>query len=287
MGGCGSKSSASTTQVKVKEPETLLNKYAAQAEILKAQIPDPKPLTDLLSDIIFVKDFRKTNKDILRLIRRVSIYNRETDQTIKLDKQKLPDILDGKPEKQGVYLVLILMKELISFFEGDAAEDLIAKLDDCFQQWKLDTVLNEEEKQEEDEFTVLKLVELVGGDKTKTVLGLRCIDQSIAISGHMHIKSKVAPDFTKDMPGTEGWQVLFTLADYVQVKHTRREKNAMPPKSNDWSVEYSVHMTFDLNMSEITRSSLRITDLYLAEQMDPEYKVYLEERFNKGDLVVT
>lgn len=287
------------------------------ANLMFSKIPKPKNLTMMLNEIVYVKPFSEVNKDILRLIRRVSISKKKTnhqtqtreEEIIRLSVIDLPKEVK-ETEKETVYLTMILMQNLVQFFEPkEKAKKSIKSMEDIYQTWVRQTRSSataaasadgEELREEvvdgggagdmefEDYFTVLNLVEAIGGDRSETALGLRCIHQSVAISGHMHIKSTVCPFMTKDVRGETGWQVVLTLAEYVQVKHTRREGSveSSSDRRNHWEMEYDVHLTFDKNMSEITRTKLTITDLELSDTMDGELSKYLKEKLSDGDLVV-
>lgn len=66
---------------------------------------------------------------------------------------------------------------------------------------------------------------------------------------------------TKDIKSEDGWQVLITLADFIQVKHARREQSIdeRGDVKNHWEFDWDVTMTFDNEMSELNDSRLTIT----------------------------
>lgn len=284
--------------------------HKTMAEMIISKMPAPPDLTSMLNTIVYVQPFSEVNKDILRLIRRVSVLQRtpgEEDRLIVPANEELPAAVVNS-EKEGVYIVMLLMNTLLTFFEEEqVAEDLMGKMNDLYMSWLKSTAqqegpeernegeegnegeeVQEEQEEIEDKFTVLDLIDAIGGDKTRTALAVRCIHQSVAICGHTHIKYNVCPFMTKDVRGNSGWQVVITLAEYVQVKHTRRESSIESPRDsrNHWEMQFDVHMTFDRNMTEITATKLTVTDLFLSETMDEKLADYLEEKYNKGNLVV-
>ena len=199
-----------------------------------------------------------------------------------LKDENIPNIIKQHPERnhyEKVFLVMALLKLMTKHFEEDveAKEEGFDKLlKDCENDPK--------------SFTVEKVVEIIGGDESKEARVLRCLDQAIAISGHLHIKDKVCPFLTKDVSSADGWKVLVTLEKdgFVQVCHTRREESIdlSPSKTDFWEIEYQVYMTFDELMEQVTPTKLLVTGFKVGDNINEDLAKYLTQRFNNGKLLV-
>mmetsp|Transcript_9266 Transcript_9266/g.27185 ORF Transcript_9266/g.27185 Transcript_9266/m.27185 type:complete len:110 (-) Transcript_9266:1089-1418(-) len=91
----------------------------------------------------------------------------------------------------------------------------------------------------------------------------------------------------KDIRDSHGWRFIINLTDICQVCHVRREQSMdLWGKDEDhFEVEWEVRITFRREGFMPTATTLRITDLQMAETMSPEVEASLRTTI-VGDLIV-
>lgn len=260
-----------------------LGKPSDMAEALLLKMPPVGDFHKTLNSTVYEKSFEEANKDVLRLIRRVTIVKKNKgfdEQVINFNEGtqdiEIPDDIRNDGNLERVYLFMKFLSLLLEYFETDEiAQNLNNKMNNIFQD-------------DRQNFTVLNLIEAIGGQSSRAALVAKCLGQSVAISGHLQIKSRVCAIPTKDVAGDNGWRIRVTLAEYVQIKHSRREVGAKVPgiSTCEWEMEYDVHLTFDKNMTEITAANLSITDLVIPDEAEQDLKEYLGKKFGYGSLVI-
>lgn len=251
-----------------------------KAEEIAAMFPVSPIFADKLNEVVYQSPITEVDKDALRLIRRVSLEKKKNGQVeekiVFSDIDGLvPEEMRGEVQKESGYLFLVFLEHLLDHFEAeDIATEYKSKMHEVFNNSNF--------------ISVTQLLEAIGGDQTRTALVVRCLNQAVAITGHTHIKCNVCGLPTKDLPGERGWRINVVLAEYVQVTHTRREVNVdMFERGKDqWQLEFDVRLTFEKQMSEMTNSSLVITDLQIINIIGEDFENYLKEKFGAGDLVI-
>eukprot|EP01003_Olkasia_polycarbonata_P003923 NODE_279_length_1052_cov_83.477567_g237_i0.p1 GENE.NODE_279_length_1052_cov_83.477567_g237_i0~~NODE_279_length_1052_cov_83.477567_g237_i0.p1 ORF type:complete len:298 (-),score=44.61 NODE_279_length_1052_cov_83.477567_g237_i0:24-917(-) len=248
----------------------------AKAELMLKKMPKVGDFPTAMNQIVYKSPIDQAAKDVLRLIRRVtlvkqSITKKESDINFSKDDVLPENLHTEESSTQSLYLFMVFVGHLLDHFEQDTGKETKQKLDELFKAGDL---------------KVADILSLIGAE-SKTGVAIKCLNQAVVITGHTHIKCNVCPLPTRDLPGDQGWQILVTLNDYIQVKHTKREQNVQFPGDKDsWEVQFDVSLTFDRQMKEITNSSLAVTSLNVEDVKDQDFKEYLEEKFGNGDLLI-
>lgn len=250
-----------------------------QAEAFSSRMPKGPDFNTKLNDIVYKASIDEVDKDALRLIRRITLERKSKGQLedkisfSEVDKL-VPEEVKGDTSRESIYLFILFLNQLLEYFEEPSiANTLRDKIMDEFNNNAA--------------VSVASLIETIGGDQTRTALLVKCLNQSVAITGHTHIKCNVCGLPTKDFPGERGWRITVTLAEYVQVKHTRRETNVdILRAGDDWEIEFDVAITFDSQMKEITNTKLVLTELEFIQVTGDDFKAYLTEKFGTGNLVI-
>jgi len=120
---------------------------------------------------------------------------------------------------------------------------------------------------------------------------LKLIHQNIIYIGTYELKTKVPflmTYMTKDVRGAEGWRINVFSKDTVSVTHTKREESlATAPKDQQFYLEWQLHITLNKELTEITHSSLKITDLQFKEGINPQFKQEIKRHLCSGNLYVS
>lgn len=275
------RSSGNTKADVVKVEKSKTRKEIDQAEIMLKSIMAPtKTFEEALTGIVFEKSFDEAEKDVLRLIRKLVVEkktkgNIEKRISFKEAEELVPEeVRNDKSDNQlreSCYLLMIFLQMLVDHFEEETiATEYKAKMLDLFNE----TTSN---------LTVDKFISIVGGVTSRSALVIKCLVQSVAITGHTHLFLNVCPLRVTDMSNhPRGWMVNVTLAESIQVTHVRRERGG----NKLWQREFTVTMTFDREMTEIVQSQLAIIDLTFEEELEDEMKEYLNEKFGNGNIVI-
>mmetsp|Transcript_6120 Transcript_6120/g.7037 ORF Transcript_6120/g.7037 Transcript_6120/m.7037 type:complete len:316 (+) Transcript_6120:392-1339(+) len=233
---------------------------------------------------IFDRDITSlpTAKDLGRLISRVQLVKRLQGQgeTVHIPSRMPSTVnLEGS-ESAEVSGIVNMINILLNYFEEEAvASSLIEKLKNMV----------EEKSGEQTARLVQEMIMLIGPE-SRTAAVLKCINQSIVLQGTYEMKNTLTRTVqTKDVRTEDGWQIAITLAEFVQVKHTRKEhcsELAKHEPHNCWDIEWEVRLTFDRDMDDLTAAQLRITNLHLGNDMDSDTAEDIRLLFGNGKLIV-
>eukprot|EP00511_Aplanochytrium_stocchinoi_P000203 CAMPEP_0204823018 /NCGR_PEP_ID=MMETSP1346-20131115/1187_1 /ASSEMBLY_ACC=CAM_ASM_000771 /TAXON_ID=215587 /ORGANISM="Aplanochytrium stocchinoi, Strain GSBS06" /LENGTH=305 /DNA_ID=CAMNT_0051949541 /DNA_START=473 /DNA_END=1390 /DNA_ORIENTATION=- len=222
-----------------------------------------------------------TYKDLGRLISRLSLLLRipgQGDVVLNpIKSERTAGLSGGEAE---IVAIVSLLSTLLKFFEEKhIAESFVRQLKEVRERYG----------EVENRHLVKEMVALIGTD-SRSARVLKCINQSIVLQGTFEMKSTLTKTVTtKDVREEDGWLIVVTLAEFVQVKHTRKEHCTYATRNephNRWDIEWEVRLTFDRNMEDLTAAQLRITNLHLGDAMDEEVAEHVRMTFGNGKLIV-
>ena len=188
------------------------------------------------------------NTDVPRLIRRVTMIGRDREILFSAKAENV-----GKGNIPTATLIVLMVKKLAEILESDEKADSIAQ--------ESDRLFEKVTEQMDLQDWMKDLLNAVGTD-SKTVKVVKCINQNVVLQGVWKLKVGVTKNFmTRDVKTEDGWQIIITLADYIQVKHARREQSVdlHGDTNNHWEFDWDISMTFDGEMKELSDSRLTIT----------------------------
>ncbi|PRP88352.1 hypothetical protein PROFUN_03266 [Planoprotostelium fungivorum] len=129
-----------------------------------------------------------------------------------------------------------------------------------------------------------ELFQTIGSDTPMARL-LKSITQNIIFAGVYTLKMKVpSMPMTRDVRTREGWTVsiLFTQ-NIVTVVHRRREQSLATPQPNDgYWFGWELRMVFDREATRLESCSLRITELYFEENIQPQKRESVAKALSYG-----
>lgn len=242
----------------------------------------PRPSLYEQMKSIFDRDIAQlpVYKDLHRLINRVSVITRKPGEREVLHKPYETEneaLADVSSETKSI---VNFLSHLIRFFEEEEiAESLVEEITECAQRGHEDG----------DSVGLLKEMVMIMGHDSRAARILKFINQSVILQGTFELKSTLTKSLvTKDVRGDEGWQICVTLAEFVQIKHVRKEQSVElgAQKHNHWGFEWEIRLTCDKNMMALTAANLRITDLTLGDEMDEALAENLRTTFGNGKLIV-
>eukprot|EP01104_Vermistella_antarctica_P004487 TRINITY_DN14929_c0_g1_i1.p1 TRINITY_DN14929_c0_g1~~TRINITY_DN14929_c0_g1_i1.p1 ORF type:complete len:313 (+),score=58.56 TRINITY_DN14929_c0_g1_i1:110-1048(+) len=140
------------------------------------------------------------------------------------------------------------------------------------------------------ELVMRELFEKIGED-CKTARVFKVIHQGIIFPvKHLLISTFTELGMTKDAPATDpdSWKIRVTLAkDTVAVVHHRREMS-MPVSGpgKQFYYDWELQMMFDVEMRDLESVSLRIINLNVSDEIDPNFKSMLQRLLCHGHLII-
>lgn len=118
---------------------------------------------------------------------------------------------------------------------------------------------------------------------------LRTLRQNLIMIASYHIKYHVTKDLaTKDVSGYNGWQVIISIGpNLINVRHVKREQSipSEGPENYFW-FEWQLSMNFNKDMDTLHSCSLRVSDLWINNDMNEKRRDQLLRRFAGGRLLV-
>mmetsp|Transcript_1095 Transcript_1095/g.1292 ORF Transcript_1095/g.1292 Transcript_1095/m.1292 type:complete len:455 (-) Transcript_1095:295-1659(-) len=215
-----------------------------------------------------------TLSDLPRLIDRVTVQNGRKD--ILVD----PWAYEFSSRKKTAVYIGNVTKTIAEVLEDDDdAENVVDTVDSLLDELPDDT--------ESDLVSFCtSLVEAVGEDSRAAKI-FQCFNQAVIAKCSLVLRQVIlGKHFTKDVRGPNGWRILITVGDYVQVRHTRREQS-LTQGDNHWEFEWEVSLTFDREMKELTNTRLLITKLELSDTMDKALEEEIASMMQNGSLMVS
>mmetsp|Transcript_16986 Transcript_16986/g.19219 ORF Transcript_16986/g.19219 Transcript_16986/m.19219 type:complete len:391 (+) Transcript_16986:206-1378(+) len=214
-------------------------------------------------------------KDVPRLIDRVCVKTGKDEILLQASDH------DFSTRKKVAIYIGKVTKAIAENLEEEEDADAVAEAVDA-----LLSEMSDDSESDQTDF-VEKLFTAIGED-SRTVKVFKCIHQSVIAQAIFVISKGILGNkhFFKDVRGPEGWRIMITLDDYVQVCHTRREQSIFSG-DNHWEFEWEVILSFDKAMKEMTGARLLITDLELSDTMDELMASELSNLMQNGNLFIS
>ncbi|KAF2071983.1 hypothetical protein CYY_006696 [Polysphondylium violaceum] len=245
-------------------------------------------------------------KDLPRLAGRITIESAKSLNEIKLlELENNPPSLRLSKDMQEIGKFKIDKLEEITPISSNSSADekvwhnvqsVVCKLADIFETPDkaqiIKNAFNTSKPSSDYQLTLPSLFEsCMDVENSKVVKILKLIHQNIIYIGTYELKTKVPflmTYMTKDVRGAEGWRINVFSKDTVSVTHTKREESlATAPSDKQFWLEWQLHVTLNKELTEITHSSLKITDLQFKQGINPQFKEEIKRNLCSGNLYVS
>lgn len=217
-------------------------------------------------------------KDLARLARRVVVLD-DADGVLWDSPSVLTD--EDTSQKRTVWLAAELIMAVTDALEGRERMDQVKD--------KILEIAQSAVEGSDAEELVRQMITTLGTEQSsKTIRVLKTIHQDIVGHCTFQLKQHITSRFmTKDVRTPEGWRITIRVAsDHVQVSHIRREQSVdqRGDMTNHWEFEWELRLLFDLEISEMRLAQLRVTDLFLSQNIDSTLEEQIKHDLLGGEL---
>ena len=206
--------------------------------------------------------------DIGRLARRIDVFIQPID--CKSDGSSQP--CNPKSDSRSRDLVNVI-EVLSARLESDEVNSKLPSAIDLFLQETIDKV--------DYRLYVKQLLSIFDNDTSPVMKVLRLVNQATLFiacvylrQGVNKVKTKLKSDelLVKDSGGDDGWRVEIKIADEcITVTHLRKDQCLGAPTAVDyWDIQWKLEVKFEIDLSAIISSELRITDIWCKNSKSSE-----------------